>query len=152
MARGPGGMPPTDMGRPLPARDEGGESGRGHCQVLVVDDEPMVATMLGIFLESSGHKVTTALTAARALAAIEENDFDLAVVDLTLPEMDGWEVCRRINLLRPNVAVIVATGWPARVEDGQDRGARINSVLAKPFGMHQLLDAVRDATAEYGRC
>ena len=113
----------------------------------MVDDEPLVATMLRVFLESSGHEVTIALSAARALAVIEEHDFDLAVVDLTLPEMDGWEICRRINLLRPNISVIVATGWPARVEDGQDRGARINAVLAKPFGMHQLLDAVRDATA-----
>ena len=65
----------------------------GCCwHVLVVDDEPLVAAMFKIVLESSGHQVTTVPDAVKALAALMEQDFDLAVVDLTLPEMDGWEV------------------------------------------------------------
>ncbi len=123
--------------------------GKAGCcwQVLVVDDEPMVAAMFKIVLESSGHRVTTVPNAAKALAALMEQDFDLAVVDLTLPEMDGWEVCRRINRIYPDMPVIVTTGWTVSVDAVRELGACVSAVLSKPFDMQQLLDAIGLATA-----
>ena len=120
----------------------------GCCwQVLVLDDEPMVATMFKIVLESSGLRVTTVPAAAQALAVLMEQDFDLALIDLTLPEMDGWEVCRRINRIYPDMPVIVTTGWTVSVEAVREQGACVSAVLSKPFDMQQLLDAIGLATA-----
>ena len=133
--------------KPINAAEEDGAKAGCGWQVLVVDDEPMVATMFKIFLESSGHQVTTVPDAAKALAALMEQDFDLAVVDLTLPEMDGWEVCRRINRIYPDIPVIVCTGWTVSMEDVREQGACVSAVLSKPFDMQELLDAIGLATA-----
>ena len=63
-----------------------------------------------------------------------------------MPGMDGWEVSRRINEIRPGLPVIVATGSNMTVEDGQDQGAIVDAVLRKPFTVGELSDAVGDTT------
>ena len=132
---------------PINAVEEDGAKAGCRWQVLVVDDEPLVAAMFKIVLESSGHQVTTVPAAAQALAALIEQDFDLAVIDLTLPEMDGWEVCRRINRIYPDMPVIVTTGRTVSVEAVREQGACISAVLSKPFDMQELLDAMGLAIA-----
>ena len=135
---------PTAAGpvKPTNAVEVDGAKGERCRQVLVVDDEPMVATMFKIVLESHGHQVTTVPDAAKALAALMEQDFDLAVVDLTLPEMDGWEVCRRINRIYPDIPVIVTTGRAVTVEAVRAQDACVSALLSKPFAMQELLDAI----------
>ena len=66
----------------------------------------------------------------------------MVVVDLVMPVMDGWEASRRINEINPNVPIIVATGWNMSVEDGQEQGAVIDSVLRKLFSMIELSEAI----------
>ncbi len=110
--------------------------------VLVAEDEPLVAGMLRTFLESLGHSVTICLNGAEAIEAFENKEFDLMVVDLAMPEVDGWGVSRRVNELRPRVPIIVATGWNMTVEDGREQGAIVDSVLRKPFTKADLIEAV----------
>lgn len=116
-----------------------------NLHVLVVDDEPLVAGMLRTFLESSGHNASVYLEGEEAVIAFRRGAFDLVVVDLGMPVMDGWEVSRRINEINPNVPIIVATGWNMSVEDGQEQGAVIDSVLRKPFSMIELSEAIEVA-------
>ena len=113
----------------------------------MVDDEPMVAAMYKAVLESSGHRVTTAPDAARASAALMEQDFDLAVIDIALPQLDGWEVCRRINRTYPELPVIVASGGAVNGESVREQGACVSAVLSKPFGMEELLNAIEVAAS-----
>ena len=115
--------------------------------MLMVDDEPMVATLFKIVLESSGHQVTQVPDATEAMAALMEQDFDLAVIDLTLPEIDGWEMCRRINRMYPGIPVIVTTGRAVGAEAVREQRACVSAVLSKPFDMQELLDAIELATA-----
>ena len=82
-------LPVTGVATPISAPDEDGAKAECSWQVLVVEDEPMVAEMFKTVLEDSGHRVTTVPDAAEALAALEDRDVDLAVIDLTLPEIDG---------------------------------------------------------------
>ena len=116
-----------------------------NLHVLVVDDEPLVAGMLRTFLESSRHNASVYLEGEEAVIAFLRGAFDLVVVDLGMPVMDGWEVSRRINEINPNVPIIVATGWNMSVEDGQEQGAVIDSVLRKPFSMIELSEAIEVA-------
>ena len=111
-------------------------------RILVAEDETLVAGMLRTFLESVGHNVTVCLDGAEAIETFEKQEFDLAVVDIGMPEVDGWAVSRRINELRPDVPIIVATGWNMTVEDGRDQGATVDSVLIKPFAIADLIEAV----------
>ena len=62
-----------------------------HHTILVVDDDAQVRTLCRLTLEESGYHVTEATDGKNALAAIEENDFDLIVLDLAMPDMDGFE-------------------------------------------------------------
>lgn len=117
----------------------------GSLKVLVVEDEPMVAMAVKTFLQRMGHRVTECLNGEAALEAMSRYSFDLAVVDLWMPEMDGWEVCRRINRIQPEVPVILTSGRMVTVEDGLVLKARVRAVLAKPFGHQQLRDAIRVA-------
>jgi CheY-like chemotaxis protein len=118
---------------------------RKSLTVLVVDDEPQVADVFRTFLQSFGHQVVTCLSGDDALSAFDRQDFDLALIDLGMPNMDGWELSRQLNQRCPDFPIIVATGWNVSVEDGQDQGAGIKAVLHKPFGMHELARTVEDA-------
>ena len=113
----------------------------GSLRILVAEDEPLVAGMLRTFLESVGHDVTVCLNGTEAIEAFENKEFDIA-----MPEVDGWEVSRRVNELCPEVPIIVATGWNMTVEDGREEGAMVDSVLRKPFAMADLIEAVDHAT------
>lgn len=113
--------------------------------ILVVDDEPQVADVFRTFLQSFGHQVVTCLSGDDALEAFDRQGFDLALVDLGMPNMDGWELTRQLNQRCDVFPIIVATGWNVSIEDGQEQGVRINAVLHKPFGMHELARAVEDA-------
>ena len=114
--------------------------------VMVVEDEPLVAGLFRTFLESLGHRVSVYLDGTEAVEALEKSQSDLALVDLGLPGMDGWEVSRRINDILPETPIIVATGWNITVEDGQEQGASVNAVLRKPFTMDDLAAAIEEVS------
>ena len=101
--------------------------------------------MFRTFLECFGNRVVTCLNGSNALERFQQEEFDLALVDLGMPNMDGWEVSRHINGMRPEFPIIVATGWNVSVEDGKEQGAEVRAVLKKPFGMRDLSDAIDEA-------
>jgi CheY-like chemotaxis protein len=90
------------------------------------------------------------LSGPHALGAFDGQDFDLALVDLGMPDIDGWELSCQINQRRPDFPIpdfpmIVPAGWNVSVEDVTKQGARISAVLQKPSGMHELARAIEDA-------
>ena len=113
--------------------------------VLVVEDEPALATMLRYNLEKQGYRVEEAVDGQEALTRIAEAQPDLVLLDWMLPVMSGIEVCRQIRR-RPetrNLPVIMVT---ARVEDsdavrGLNTGA--DDYITKPFSMDFLLARMR---------
>lgn len=66
-------------------------------RILVVDDEPDIRQLVALILESAGHTVTTVSSGKEALGTLEQQDFELVILDIMMPEMDGWEVCRQIK-------------------------------------------------------
>jgi DNA-binding response OmpR family regulator len=69
-------------------------------KVLVVDDEPKITQIVGVYLEKEGYQVFTASTGKEALECAERKALDLIVLDLRLPDLPGEEVCRRIRQRR----------------------------------------------------
>ena len=110
--------------------------------ILVVDDEPMYTTMLRIILEGDGYTVTTAESAERALESLDHNTYDLLVLDVVMPDMDGLELCRRIRATSrvPILFVTVRSDMSDRVL-GLRAGA--DDYLAKPFDPQELLARIR---------
>ncbi len=110
--------------------------------ILAVDDEPRVLKLLKANLESSGYKVLTAEDGEAAIDLVERHLPDLVILDLMLPKMDGYAVCRHIREFSP-VPIIMLTARSAQVDliHGFEVGA--DDYLTKPFSVTELLMRVQ---------
>src|SRR5919201_1291815 len=111
-------------------------------RILVVDDDPMVATTIERVLLPEGYEVDVALGGLAALSRVKERRPDLVVLDLMMPGVDGREVCRRLRA-EDNLPILLLTarsGTADRVR-GLDTGA--DDYLVKPFAYAELLARVR---------
>jgi diguanylate cyclase (GGDEF)-like protein len=117
--------------------------------ILVVDDEPPIRDILKFQLENAGFVVSTAENGEEGLAAVENNPPDLVLLDLMIPRMDGYEVCRAIKSAYEtrHIPVIILTARGALDEKlkGLENGA--NDYVTKPFSMPELLMRVRNVLA-----
>jgi two-component system alkaline phosphatase synthesis response regulator PhoP len=107
--------------------------------VLIVEDEENLLDTLKLNLELEGYEVTTATTGAMALKKIEGEYFDLVLLDVMLPEVDGFDVCETIrlkNIETPILMLSARSGSSDRVA-GLKRGA--DDYLTKPFNLEELL-------------
>ncbi len=112
-------------------------------QILVVDDEPAVRDSLDRALRLEGYKVELAADGAEALSALADGSPDAIVLDLMMPRVDGFEVCRRMRAAGDRTPVLVLTardGVSDRVK-GLDVGA--DDYLVKPFALDELLARLR---------
>jgi two-component system OmpR family response regulator len=112
-------------------------------RILVVEDEPAIAASVSSALATSGYQTRIATDGEEAWFLGDTEDFDLVVLDLGLPKMDGLAVLKRWRGAGRHMPVLILTArgaWPERVE-GIDAGA--DDYLAKPFQIEELLARVR---------
>jgi CheY-like chemotaxis protein len=114
--------------------------------VLVADDDAGMRESLGKLLRQAGCDVALAGHGGEALAMLFQEPFDLVILDLNMPHMDGWETLDRIQNLRPGLPVIVLTAQPNQRQWTCDAGARV--LMEKPFHVPLLLDSVHDLLRE----
>ncbi|MCR2784364.1 MULTISPECIES: response regulator transcription factor [unclassified Microbacterium] len=117
-------------------------------RILVVDDEPHIAALVGRALTAEGHDVEVADNGPDALVRAVDPDVDLVVLDVGLPGMDGIEVLRRLRASGSTVPVIILTARSGTRDtvDGLDAGA--NDYVSKPFVVAELLARVRSRLRE----
>jgi len=110
--------------------------------VLVVDDEANIVELVRAYLEKEGFRVEEASDGPAALEAVEKHRPDLVILDIMLPEMDGWEVCRRIRSFS-QVPIIMLTARDAEVDRivGLELGS--DDYLVKPFSPRELVARVK---------
>jgi signal transduction histidine kinase/ActR/RegA family two-component response regulator len=117
-------------------------------RVLVVDDHRDTADALTWVLHSIGHKARAAYDGPSALLAFEEQEPDVIIQDLELPQMDGYEIARRMRE-RPaakNALLVALTGSP-RVEERTEAEAAFDLFLMKPLGLNTLESVLSSASA-----
>jgi len=110
--------------------------------ILVVDDEPLITDSLSYSLKREGFDVHVAADGLSALKAVEELKPDLIVLDLMLPDISGYEVCRRLRTMTTTpVIMLTARGEEIDRVLGLEVGA--DDYLAKPFSFRELLARIR---------
>jgi DNA-binding response OmpR family regulator len=116
--------------------------------ILVVDDEKSIVELARLYLEKEGYRVEQAYDGAEALTTVKSVQPDLIVLDLMLPEIDGWEVCRRVRG-ESDVPIIMLTARDDDVDKivGLEMGA--DDYVTKPFNPRELLARVRAVLRRY---
>ena len=113
-------------------------------RILVVDDEPAICSSLTQLLRGCGFEAECATTGAAAVAACDEHRYDVIVLDLGLPDMDGRTVCRSIRV-QSQVPIIILSARTADAEKIAALDAGADDYVTKPFNPDELLARVRAA-------
>jgi DNA-binding response OmpR family regulator len=119
-------------------------------RILLVDDEQPIQTLLSFPLQRDGYEVVHASDGREALTRFGEQQFDLVVLDLMLPKMDGLEVCKRLRAKGSTVPIIMLTAKSEEIDKvlGLELGA--DDYITKPFSMREFRSRVKAALRRAG--
>ncbi|QUQ70780.1 response regulator transcription factor [Kutzneria sp. CA-103260] len=116
--------------------------GQGQ-QLLVVDDEPGITEMLATTLGLAGYQVRTAGTGREALKRVAADPPDLVILDVMLPDVDGFEVCRRVSELPDSPPVLLLTARDSVLDKVTGLTTGADDYLTKPFSIPEVLARVQ---------
>jgi twitching motility two-component system response regulator PilG len=135
---------PTSGAWTLRPPDDGTTRVGGQPLVMVIDDSPTIRKAVSIGLEAEGYHVATAVDAVDALRRLEETQPDLILLDITMPGMDGYKLCRKIRAMERTKAipVVMLSGKDGFFDKVRGRMAGCTDYITKPFASRVLLDTV----------
>lgn len=116
-------------------------------RIFIVENHPDTLKYLKMYLESLGHSVTTACTMQAALAASPNEDCQVLISDLGLPDGDGWQLLERAKFSQPVYAVAMS-GYAAESDFARSKAAGFRRHIVKPFGGEDLCEALEEAARE----
>lgn len=122
-------------------------------RILLVDDEAPITRMLGALLESHGYQVVSFNDAQAALdwSIVHDHGFDALITDQTMPGMSGLELARRVLAHRPDLPILLCTGYSDVVDEAVCSNAGIRHFMRKPVPFEQLLEALASSLAGTAR-
>jgi DNA-binding NtrC family response regulator len=116
--------------------------------ILIVDDDKTILEGFKALLETKEYKVSTAENGGEALEKISNNFYNLALIDLKLPDMEGTDLLLEFRQLNPAIKTIVITGYSTRENAINSLNLGANGYLEKPVTPGKLLAAVADKLSE----
>lgn len=124
---------------------------RDHCEILIVDDEPIVGERLKSFLEKDNHQVEIFVDPASALNRLNEKNFDIVISDIRMGEIDGIQIMENVIRKAPHCKVIMITGYATLelARESLTRGAF--DFIAKPFKLKEIRNTIQKAEEALGR-
>ncbi len=138
-----GGLPVSGPSRETIAPAPANGVGAMNEMILLIEDDDAIAEMVLLHLEKSGYRLRRESDGQRALRMIEQQRWDLVLLDLTLPGADGWDICRHLRDRHPATPVIIVSARDAEIHRvlGLELGA--DDYLVKPFSMLELTARIR---------
>lgn len=116
--------------------------------VLVIDDEQVICDACQLVLSEKGHAVTSTNTGADGLAAIHQGTYDVVLLDMKLPDMDGMDILNTVLKEQVAVCIIVMTGYSSISNAVQAIKKGASDYLAKPFTDDELIETIGRACAD----
>ncbi|WP_319548409.1 PAS domain S-box protein [Desulfogranum marinum] len=123
---------------------------RGNERILLVDDEEAIVTLELRMLERLGYKVTSRVSCIEALELFKEksHSFDLVISDMAMPKMAGDILAKELKAIRPDIPIIICTGFSERIREDNMQKIGINGLLMKPVLKSDLAKVVRKVLDE----
>jgi DNA-binding response OmpR family regulator len=112
-------------------------------KILIIEDEPKVVSFVKEGLEEHGFEVDSAVEGLSGEKRISETCYDLVILDIILPDIDGFELCRRIKAFQPNLPVLMLTALGTTDDKLNGFDAGTDDYLVKPFEFKELVARVR---------
>jgi DNA-binding response OmpR family regulator len=128
----------------LAAEKENEKSEDAPSKILVVDDDSSMREVLSEILTQEGYKTTGASTAKEAIAACQRESFDIGLIDIKLPDMDGTALLQVLKKLSPAMIKMVVTGYPSLENAILSMNLGAEGYITKPFKPVKLLEQIRE--------
>ncbi len=116
-------------------------------RILIAEDDTAVREFVGRALAHAGHDVDTAEDGLQALDRLGEQDYDLLITEIVMPGLDGIALALKVAKEKPDISILMMTGYAAERQRAHNLDTLIHRVIAKPFSLRQICDAAKDALA-----
>ncbi len=114
-------------------------------RILVAEDDTAVREFVARALRHAGHEVVTAEDGLDALAHVDKEAFDLLITDIVMPGLDGIALALKLSKDRPELPILMMTGYAAERQRAHNLDALIHRVVSKPFTLQQICEAAEEA-------
>jgi CheY-like chemotaxis protein len=133
--------------------DDQGGIPRGAGRILFVDDEPALTSAMSYLLETLGYEVVTSTSGRAALDVFgaDASRFDVVITDQTMPCMTGERLVRELRRIRPDIPIILCTGFSHIIDAEKARGLGIDAFCVKPIEMRDIAAILRQVLAQRPR-
>src|SRR5665647_3378408 len=115
---------------------------------LIVDDDPEVRNTLTVILENESYLVQTAENGKKAIQMCEKTPFDIALIDIELPDIKGTELLHILNEKQPKMVRIIITGHPSLENAAKSVNEKADGYIMKPFDIPELLGMIKKLVQE----
>lgn len=117
-------------------------------RILIVDDESYVRDLIRDTLHTRGYHTALAADGQRALEALAQQTYDMVISDVVMPEMEGFELLKKVKSLHPETKVVILTGYSRHHDISEFLLHGADDYLSKPFQVQELLVAVSRVLGE----
>ena len=114
-------------------------------KVLVIDDKKIIGNFFGFTLGYSGHVVKCVHSAQEALDAVKQERFDIAFLDIVMPDKDGVSILKDIKHISPQLPIVMMSGYSVEGKRSEAKELGAVSSLKKPFELDEVRKVVREA-------
>jgi len=141
----------TNAGKPA-SKSEGEDAPTGDEAILVIDDELSISLLYAAMLTALGYRVTTRTSPIEAIDLFKSDPgrFDLVITDMTMPQMTGDLLALEMRKIKPDIPVILCTGYSKKISEEIVRATGINALLMKPVMQLEMAGTVRKVLDEAG--
>jgi PAS domain S-box-containing protein len=131
--------------QPEKEKESSGTLFGGRERILIIDDEKSIVTLLTYLFERLGYTVISKIDPVDAYRFFESDPqgFDLMITDMTMPKMTGFELTRKVKALRPDMPVILCTGYSDLIDEQRALEAGIAKYIMKPLALYNVAETVR---------